>query len=411
MHENILNIDTNNLAVKFIYDRLNSRKYRGFHLVQHERTSYSELVGVLLVVYAVVGEGKMPIPKGDPTSDEHVKDFQKFKQATKLYMSIFEKGSYKALKKISFVNLNRMGLIDRYDNKNKLVKPNSRRKHIKSISISELGLKLILNPDNSRYLFLRALDVLLKGFMPDFLWILQREEFKKGISFDEFFLFVSYLGLKLDSSSEYVDSNMVIKLITSYRGLRKHQRERIYDELNKISKETKHLGKANGQIDLGNWRNQSQTIFNFLSFAANITVDNNKIFFGKKKKGSAVTLDRSIKEKEKYFNKHNINRDNWKGQGYELHHIYPLAYAENDEQFLKIDSWENLIYIDGRKHAEITQRRNMYLKLDFDDDSNIIFSRINDDTDQIVAIKDENVIYEVNNKELMLNKNNELLEL
>jgi len=251
---------------------------------------------------------------------------------------------------------------------------------------------------------------LFDGYMSEILNLLQSKELKGKINEDEFFLFVSYIGFKLDNSQTKTNIHDIEKYILEYRKLKKHEKTQIIDFINKLSSKTKNKGKNKGYIDKVNWKNQTQSIFNLLSFTANLTVNKGDLIYGKKRKGTQITLERSIKEKELYFSKHSINVNDWKKKGYELHHIYPLAYASNDDEFLKIDSWDNLIYIDGKKHAEITQKRNKHIKLEFDN-TNIKLQVPNNENDVINAIKNENVIYNESNKTIMKSKNDDLLNL
>lgn len=408
-YNKIIKISPENESIKFVVERLKSKNYRGFHLVQHQRVNYSELIGFLLCIYAVVNNNKMPIPKGDPSNISDLKEYPEFKKAFDLYVSTFGKATYKGVIKVVFLNLNRMGLLDRFNSSGVRIEPKVRSKKISSVGLSELGQKLLENPDKTKYLFLKGLDILFDGFINDLFELLQNEFINGYLEFDEFFLFVSYLGFTLDSKTETTTLSDVINLIMEFRKLKKHQKRALIDELSIISKLTKKLGKNNGKIDLKNWKNQTQSIFSFLSYAANLTVYDNKIFFGNKNKSSKITLERSSKQKELYFLNHYINRSEWKSKGFELHHIFPISYAENDKEFMEIDSWENLIYLDGMKHAQITQNRNAHLKISFDSDV-ISFSKPESPKDCIKAKKDENAIFNDLNQQLMLEKNIKLLE-
>lgn len=410
MIDKILEISPKNLAIQFIHERLKSKNYRGIHLVQHARYTYPELIGCLLAIYAVVGESKLRVPKGDPVSEDDVKDFPEFKNMVEIYRATFEKGKYKSMKKINFLNLARMGFLDRLDEKNNIIPISKKASKMDAIILNELGKKILFEPKNSRYIFTKGLDFLFDGYMSEILNLLQSKELKGKINEDEFFLFVSYIGFKLDNSQTKTNIHDIEKYILEYRKLKKHEKTQIIDFINKLSSKTKNKGKNKGYIDKDNWKNQTQSIFNLLSFTANLTVNNGDLIYGKKRTGTQITLERSIKEKELYFSKHSINVNDWKKKGYELHHIYPLAYASNDDEFLKIDSWDNLIYIDGKKHAEITQKRNKHIKLEFDN-ANIKLQVPNNENDVINAIKNENVIYNESNKTIMKSKNDDLLNL
>lgn len=412
MDKKILSINPKNEALIFLNKRINSKNYRGTHLVQHQRYSYHEIVGSLLAIYAVVKDGKLTVPKGDPATDTDVADFPDFKKMVTLYSSTFNKGTYKSVKKIDFLNFARMGFLNRYNSKGNIISLDKRASDMVSISLSEAGIDLLLKPENADYIFTKGLDMLFDGFISEIYSILQNENIKGFITQDEFVLFVSYLGMTLDEENDPILINDVIKYITEYRKLTRINRLNAIDHIKEMSQQTKSLGKSKGQIDYDNWRNQAGSIFDLLKFAANLQIDNNNsLIFGTKKKGSLITLERSLKEKENYFKEHKIDYDMFKGKGYELHHIYPLALAENDTEFMAIDSWQNLIYIDGKKHAEITQNKNRHIELEFFNKHDAKFKKPDDSQNFIIAKKDENIIYNESLQKIMLQKNKNLLQL
>lgn len=43
-----------------------------------------------------------------------------------------------------------------------------------------------------------------------------------------------------------------------------------------------------------------------------------------------------------------------------------LAWAESEHHFKLLDSWKNMVYIDGFNHAKITQNRNLNVIMEID---------------------------------------------
>lgn len=279
MFEKLLNINPNNLAIIFLYNRIRSKNYRGIHIVQQQRYSYSELLGLLLALYAVAGIEKIDLPKGDPDTEEDVKNYPLFKKAVQIYKAVFKKGTYMTVKKIDFLNLSRMGLINRYNSKGKLISPNSKTKDIKSISLSHTGLILLEDSDNSKNIFNNSLKNLLNDLILDIFKLLSMDNIYGKITFQEFMFFVSYLGQKTNFDDTSVKLEDVYKYILEYRKLTIQEQGQIINVIKEISNITEGLSKSKGKIDYTNWRNQSGSIFNLLSFVDNLRVVDNELIY------------------------------------------------------------------------------------------------------------------------------------
>ena len=58
---------------------------------------------------------------------------------------------------------------------------------------------------------------------------------------------------------------------------------------------------------------------------------------------------RRLGVKQEYFSRHEVSkRDN-----FDLHHIVPIHFARNGEEWMLIDNYKNLIYTEREKHKEI----------------------------------------------------------
>jgi two-component system OmpR family sensor kinase len=228
MIENLLDIEPDNEAIIFLSKRLKSQNYRGNHLVQHQRSSLNELVGVLLSIYSVVKEGKLIVPKGDPKTEDDVAVYPEYKTMVTLYQTVFNIGSYSSIKKVDFLNLARMGLLDRFDKKDKLYPTYKKAYKMNSVALSKVGIELLFNPKKADYIFTQAMDVLFNGFMSEIYELFQYKDLKGYITLDEFTLFVSYLGLTLKDESNSTTIIDIAKYIKSFRQLKKTSKQSSY---------------------------------------------------------------------------------------------------------------------------------------------------------------------------------------
>ena len=116
---------------------------------------------------------------------------------------------------------------------------------------------------------------------------------------------------------------------------------------------------------------------------------------------------RSIKIKKDYFIKHNIKKD----KIFELHHIFPIAFAETAEEFQLIDRWENLIYISANAHKCFPKRNNQYTELSEMDDTHVKFTSIINKKDYLIFESKKDVLFSIKNRDIMLKINKELNEI
>lgn len=114
-------------------------------------------------------------------------------------------------------------------------------------------------------------------------------------------------------------------------------------------------------------------------------------------------LNRSLQEKHNYFTNHHLKRQ----LGYELHHIVPLCWANDRNEFALLDVWQNMIYIDGFNHSKITQAKNQYVVLNFID-KDIQFSYL-DGKANLYCRHMQDVLYNIKNQTIMKDYNTKLL--
>jgi hypothetical protein len=119
---------------------------------------------------------------------------------------------------------------------------------------------------------------------------------------------------------------------------------------------------------------------------------------------SRVTVTRSPDEKRKYFLIHRVG----KKEGFELHHVVPLAWAANDEHFRLLDRWNNMLYIDGYSHSRVTANNSRNVVMT-NDNSTIILSDFTNNHVELEIRK--NVIYSLEKLDDLLSYNFDLLNI
>ena len=160
----IIDINPGNKALEFISKRISNDKYRGSHYSQHNRYDSKRIIAILkLLNQYSPNQELMKIRTTDlakrpsNTQDEIV--YAEFCNAAK---EISEIGTQDAMRKTLFVDLHRMGLINRFNNGKELLDPFA-RSNIKYVSISDQGLKLIKTTNilDQDFIFSKAIGILL----------------------------------------------------------------------------------------------------------------------------------------------------------------------------------------------------------------------------------------------------------
>jgi len=409
--EKLIEIDPSKECLEFLYDRILDINYRGIQISQHNRYTYEQVVGMLSIMYDLVGTNKMVIRTTDLKKRPHnTYDELTYAKYTTLVNEKYGKGTQDSIRKNLFVDFHRMGLIYRYSLDGKHLNPYA-RKTVKSVSLTPLALDLINSEisDFDRYLlFTRALDNLLKGLATDFFDILAELDY---LTIDEYTFFISFLRQPLNG--KYTSMEEVIKYVNQYRSLSKFQKDAVVRVVKEYCNPDDFAGDKTNKRDFHNWRNESQQVFMILNMTAyyqynssrerlEFMVSPNNVF---KTKDDVTKLKRSINEKHIYFKKHKLQKE----LGFELHHIVPLLWARNVTEFFLLDKWENMLYLDGKKHAIITQSGNRHVKLSFNDMDNNIILR-DSSNDAIKLLSGTNVLYNFELKQILSDTNKDILE-
>ena len=401
--DTLCNIDISKNCFKFLVERVASDDYRGIQCSQHNRYDMDVIFTMIDELYKVAGKEKMVIR----TADLKKRPINLPEEANyAIYVDNLSKKlgrcTQDSVRKNLFVDLHRMGLIERYkpDETKLLPYENGTKKYVR---ISDLGLDFI---DKSHTLFerklryTRAIDTLTKGLADELLSIV---ELDGTITATEFQFFFSFCGEELNGH-RYTTTELV-EYIKEFRRLSRYQQEYAVRVVKEYCDPKTFKGDKTNKRDFHNWLNETQQIFMLMSQTAyyelsddalSIRVGKDALYENKEK------FIRSRIEKDEYFKQHSVDRT----KGFELHHIVPLCWAKNALEFSTLDVWKNLIYIDGYKHSIITQNGNEHIKLGFVGDD-ITFTDFSDD--ELYCVKDENVLYDTNNQGVMLSYNEDLL--
>jgi hypothetical protein len=405
-------IQIGNEALQFIDKRIADDKYRGSESSEHNRYDREEIFNTLTLLneYAPK-QSLMKIrttdlskrPKNTP--DEY--QYAKFCEAVKKY----KKGTQDSIRKNIFVDLHRMGLIDRWSvQKKEVVKLSPfQRGAIKYVSLTDEGIKFVNSKDilKQSFIFTKALDILLGGYVEYALEILKDPDYGiDKISKYEFMFFVSAVNTQ---TSFNISLDRCIELIHSYRLLSRTQQKAAVETLKIKLVPENFKGDKTAKRDWHNWQNKiDQAYFLFMQTVYFDVEGDNADFLvlaGKNSnKSSKITITRSSDAKRQYFVNHKVDKE----AGFELHHVVPLAWAANDEHFKLLDKWNNMLYIDGFSHAKVTANnsRNVIMT---NENSTIILSDFGNNHVEL-KIK-ENVIYSFEKLKVLLSYNFELLNI
>lgn len=400
-------INPGNKALEFIDLRIKDEKYRGSRSSQHNRFVMRQIIDILTLLdkYSP-NQDLMAIRTTDISKrPENTPEESVYAQFCNDAKSLAGIGTQDAMRKNLFVDMHRMGLINRFDrNKNKL-DPYS-RSSVKYVSLNKQGVKLIREKNilDQYFIFSKGIDNLLGGYIDTILEIIRDRDYGiENIDIYEYMFFVSAIG---SGRSFNIGVNKAVELIKSFRNLTSIQRKFVIETLKTELNPKKFHGTKIDKRDFGNWYNKVVQVFYLLNQTVYFEVRGKQLILkdGKNFFSEATInrLDRSLNEKHQYFVNHRIE----KTLGFELHHVIPLAWAENIYHFKMLDKWENMIYADAYNHAKITQNKNRNVVMDFVKDDMILA----DYSNNTVYLKyRENISYEPAHKLIMKKYNFDLL--
>ncbi len=403
------NISSGNNSLEFIDSRILDDKYRGSWSSQHNRYTMEKIVTILTLFnkYAP-SKDLMVIRTADiskrPNNTPEEQTYAQFCNEAKAQAGI---GTQDAMRKNLFVDLHRMGLIERYD-KNKVPTDPLSKQSVKYVSLTDQGLKLIESKTllDKFFIFSKGVDQLLGGYIDVLLNLLRDTEYNlEKISIYEFMFFVSAIGTETTFN---INTDKCVELIKEYRNLSSIQRKSVIEQLKGKLKPKNYSGTKTAKRDFHNWHNKAMQVFSILDQTVYFEARGETLFLKKGQNSYAgeeqpTRLDRSLNEKYQYFVSHNIE----KVEGFELHHVVPLAWSESIHQFKLLDKWQNMVYIDAFSHAKITQNRNRNVVMSASGDD----LKLRDYGEKEVYLKNkDNIVYDTKKQTTMLGYNDELLK-
>ncbi|UWD34647.1 hypothetical protein NX779_02415 [Mycoplasma cottewii] len=407
----LIEIDRSKRCLKFLEKRVLSDNYRGIQISQHNRYTLEKVLVLLKELYNIAGTEKLEIRTTDLSKRvrNNINEI-KYSQYVSNVNNHIKTGTQDSIRKNLFVDLHRMGLINRF-NGEKIIQPDERKK-VTSVSITKKGIELIeeKNIRQQTMLFSEHLNILMKNLVE---YLINIFKVFNNINIDEFVFFITFINQTLDGI--FYGETEIIELIDEYRTLSIITKNEVIKRIKEYADPKNFSGNKKNKRDYHNWLNESQQILFLLNQTSFFEYDskNKKLlikindidsFFDE----HSITefrkfIKRSPIEKENYFKKHNVE----KKPGYHLHHIIPIFRAKDIHHFKLIDKWDNLLYIDAKHHDIITRDNTRKMELNILENENVI---LKDYSTQITLIKNDNVFYSTKWKNKMLSINKKLLK-
>ncbi len=394
-------------CVQFLEKRIQLDEYRGIQLSEHNRYDLTTILVIVEEVYKVSEQDLLQIRTTDLSKRPYnIAGEEKYAEITKNIDSRIGRCTQDSLRKNLFVDMHRMGLIERYNNRKEPVEPYATKGSKMFVSLTDFAVEFMNASRNifeQQMLFTRALETLMNGYGAALLDIMEELDADK-LSTYEMTLFTSFLG-KFDGNKIYTTQD-IVEFIREFRNMSRFERSAIIGAVENFCNPNCFKGDKTDKRDWHNWINESQQISSLLGqmvyFDYSQDEGSLKLRVENGVFDAELKLKRSQQAKDDYFQKHNVG----KSVGFELHHVVPLCWAKDANEFKAIDQWENLVYIDAYSHAKITQNRNKNVKLDFEN-SDAVFEDMAQS--QIKCKMNENIIYNKNLQNEMLIYNEKLL--
>lgn len=345
---NILEIDQDNIFLQYIVRRIQRDDYRGFHISQHNRYDIEKLESILQAIHDVAGEEKIPVPYGDIGKDEKKigKMRIEYPDFYEVYRILKDKDVFQApdpIRKNFFVELSRLGFINKYDKQFKLLDPFKKTK-TRYVELSQNGIEFLgVQTKFLKYrIFTNALDRLLGDHLVELIEAIDTSEYRRDMfSFEEFTLILSDNTI---SGQEKID------VLTAYRSLSRHNQERVVQLIRAYCNPKNFSGNKKSKRDYHNWYNETQQLMVLFKMTVYFQVNDGYFSLNTGSEfGIFTDIKRSTSIKEEYFQQHTVDKES----DYHLHHIVPISFIKSKEEYDMIDDCQNLIYLHKDKHREI----------------------------------------------------------
>lgn len=392
-------------CLNFLYERVLRDDYRGTHKLQHYRWDKAYIKTVL----KYLPKDKMLYhTQGDIYEDYIYKDeefafCEYLARVNKDLSTISKSVTDMAMRKIIFVNLQRMGFIHRYNAKKKLCDVDKKSRY-RYVQISQSGLNFLNAKDifEEQKILGIALDSVFDGVVQDVLDIINELGF---LSVSEMIFFVSYLGKNYEN--KILTKDKICEFILEFRSLKARQKV-VENVISKFCNPKKFKGNKNAKRDFHNWKNEAQSLFDSLDLMSYFEFDraNERLLLKSVINGDKIIFKRSSIIKKLYFKEHEVQKD----LCFELHHIVPFYFAKDIDALKAIDDWQNLIYIDANSHKIFSLDKNLKnaLHLSFQNKDALLDDLCGNE--KILKYID-NIKYKIALQERLLNYNKKLLGL
>lgn len=402
--QDLRKIDPANEAIRFLEQRIVRDDYRGLQISQHNRYNREFVVDMLKIMHDLVGSDAMQIRTTDlsrrPYNEIGEENYAEYVNRVNRKLG---RGTQDSVRKNLFVDFHRMGFIERY-NKNMERNVAGKRSKTKFVALTDIGEKIVqADLFQQNLLYTEAINQLF-GNQNQTIFDIVLELSPQKLTIEEMMYFVSFLGKNYEG--ETLEKSEIIELIREYRRLSAAQKRHLNEIVQEICDPNIFHSDKIEQRDYHNWRNESQQIFMLLSqtvyFEANF--DNSEL---KPRTQNGIfdeaKLIRSQTEKKSYFAEHKIQEK----RGFVLHHIVPLFFSDNQNEYFLHDKWQNMIYINGTNHNIIHQEHTKHIIVDFYDN----FLCLKSYSDEYLRLENKkDVIFSAENRTVMLNYNSQLLE-
>lgn len=372
--KNIISIDHNNAFLKYIVQRIRRPDYRGMHISQHNRYDLERAKQILQGIHSVVGAQPFLVPPGDDDGmrDPVYADYYKIVDAVNNNAGI---GTFNSLKKNFFVDFQKLGFIERFNNKGV---PVTGRMVVHSAILTSMAIDLIgVNTSiiSQTKIFTDGLDRMFSNAISQLAEFFYYSDYKNdSVTTDEFMLILS--------DTDNTSFNQKEILLNAYRSLSRWEREQVIDLIKNYCTPSQYARSKTEQRDFHNWRNETQQIFSLLQYTVYFSVVDEKLKLNIGSTGlfTNVQIQRKQSVKEGYFAKHSIGRKEF----FELDHIIPFSAGRNKKEFALVDDWKNLVYLQKEKHAEKTRQGSKHVVL-LATQKQISLRKINGDENDITA--------------------------
>jgi hypothetical protein len=374
MQSNVDLIDPSNFALKYIKERIRSDDYRGSIGSQHNRWDFKELEIVLTELDRLCpNRSLMQIRNADLSKrPQNITGEEIYARFCNKINEKVGKGTQDSIRKNLFPDFARAGWIERFDSQQNKLDPYSKGS-VKYVSLSVEGLKFLNSKslDDRYFIFSKGVDNFLGGSINKIIHLISDPDFNlQSVDLLELTFFVSAVGSQ--SPEIALTLTECRDLILEWRKLSKYQKIGVDAHLTKELVKNPGLNSKLKQRDYHNWINSAQQGFSLLKqtiyFEEWKDPKNshlNRIVWmqnGDQNSSYSVRLKRSLNQKHEYMKQHGVA----KKQGFELHHVVALAWAESEYHFKLLDDWKNMVYIDAYSHAKITQNGNKNVMMKFD---------------------------------------------